>query len=204
MAEIAVNLVVDKLTPLLVSEAKLLSGVCGQIESIGDDLKLMREYLRDADAKAEMEGENSRQKGKEWVIQMRQLSIRIQDVIDLYLYNCRREMLKSCIRRHEIASEIGEIKESINRLKEAAQLYGYSNAASAPESSGNWSSQERHYLRLRANFAEEEELVGIEHAKKEIKNWLSQGGGARTVIAVVGEGGLVSLSPFSANFSAFP
>ncbi|MED6111679.1 hypothetical protein PIB30_054548 [Stylosanthes scabra] len=219
MAEIAVNLVVDKLIPLLVSEAKLLSGVRGQIESISDDLKLMRAYLRDLDAKAEMEAESSHQNRKEWVNQMRQLSIHIQDVIDLYLYkvatkddddddqNRRRrrgrrnaivgvlcricDLLKSCVPRHEIASEIGEIRESINRLTKAAQLYGYSNAAvAAPESSRGWGSQERHYLRLRANFAEEEELVGIEHAKKEIKNWLSQGGGARTVIAVVGEGGL--------------
>ncbi|XLR28772.1 hypothetical protein S83_056672 [Arachis hypogaea] len=83
MAEIAVNLVVDKLIPLLKSEAKLLSGARGQIESISDDLRLMRAYLRDVDAKAEMEADNSDQSRKEWVAQIRQVSIRIQDVIDL-------------------------------------------------------------------------------------------------------------------------
>ncbi|KAL4372218.1 hypothetical protein S245_021736 [Arachis hypogaea] len=214
MAEIAVNLVVDKLIPLLKSEAKLLSGVRGQIESISNDLRLMRAYLRDVDAKAEMEAQNSDQSRKEWVAQIRQVSIRIQDVIDLYLYkvannddddhhNRRRgrrnavagvlckicDLLKSCVGRHEIASEIGEIRESINRLKEARQLYGDSNAA-AESSGGRSSSPQRHYLRLQANFAEEEELVGIEHAKKELTNWLSEGAAGRTVIAVVGEGGL--------------
>ncbi|RYR05826.1 hypothetical protein Ahy_B06g085647 [Arachis hypogaea] len=199
MAEIAVNLVVDKLIPLLKNEAKLLSGVRGQIESISNDLRLMRAYLRDVDAKAE----NSDQSRKEWVAQMRQVSIHIQDVIDLYLYNRRRgrrnavagvlckicDLLKSCVARHEIASEIGEIRESINRLKDARQLYGGDSNAAA-ESSGGRTSPQRHYLRLRANFAEEEELVGIEHAKKELNNWLSEGAAARTVIAVVGEGGL--------------
>ncbi|QHN87892.1 Disease resistance protein [Arachis hypogaea] len=206
MAEIAVNLVVDKLIPLLKSEAKLLSGVRGQIESISKELRLMRAYLRDVDTKAEMEAQNSDQSRKEWVAQIRQVSIRIQDVIDLYLYKVankprrgRRnavagvlckicDLLKSYVPRHEIASEIGEIRESINRLKEAGQLYGHSEAAA--ESSGGRSSPQRHYLRLRANFAEEEELVGIEHAKKELNNWLSEGGAGRTVIAVVGEGGL--------------
>ncbi|XLU21272.1 hypothetical protein S245_057338, partial [Arachis hypogaea] len=206
MAEIAVNLVVDKLIPLLKSEAKLLSGVRGQIESISKELRLMRAYLRDVDTKAEMEAQNSDQSRKEWVAQIRQVSIRIQDVIDLYLYKVankprrgRRnavagvlckicDLLKSYVPRHEIASEIGEIRESINRLKEAGQLYGHSEAAA--ESSGGRSSPQRHYLRLRANFAEEEELVGIEHAKKELTNWLSKGAAGRTVIAVVGEGGL--------------
>ncbi|XP_057720699.1 disease resistance protein RPP13-like isoform X2 [Arachis stenosperma] len=155
-----------------------------------------------------------RQSRKEWVAQIRQVSIRIQDVIDLYLYkvannddddhhNPRRgrrnavagvlckicDLLKNCVPRHEIASEISEIRESINRLKEARQLYGDSNAG-AESSGGRSSSPQRHYLGLRANFAEEEELVGIEHAKKELNNWLSEGAAARTVIAVVGEGGL--------------
>ncbi|XP_072076880.1 disease resistance protein RPM1-like [Arachis hypogaea] len=193
MAEIAVNLVVDKLIPLLKSEAKLLSGARGQIESISDDLRLMRAYLRDVDAKAEMEADNSDQSRKEWVANNddddhhNPRRGRRNAVAGVLCKIC--DLLKSCVPRHEIASEIGEIRESINRLKEARQLYGDSNAA-AESSGGRSSSPQRHYLRLQANFAEEEELVGIEHAKKELTNWLSEGAAGRTVIAVVGEGGL--------------
>ncbi|QHN87959.1 Disease resistance protein [Arachis hypogaea] len=194
MAEIAVNLVVDKLIPLLKSEAKLLSGARGQIESISDDLRLMRAYLRDVDAKAEMEADNSDQSRKEWVANNddddhhNPRRGRRNAVAGVLCKIC--DLLKSCVPRHEIASEIGEIRESINRLKEARQLYGGDSNAGAESSGGRSSSPQRHYLRLRANFAEEEELVGIEHAKKELTNWLSKGAAGRTVIAVVGEGGL--------------
>ena len=134
MAEIAVNLVVDKLIPLLRDEGKLLAGVRGQINSIRDTLLQIQAYLRDADAKAEM-AETS-EAAKEWVKQLRQVSIRIQDVIDQYLYkvantkNKRPQMcgavvgvlckicdlLRTVVRRHEISSQIGEIKESIKEL----------------------------------------------------------------------------------------
>ena len=212
MAEIAVNLVADKLIPLLKDEVKLLAGVRGQIESIRDTLLRIKAYLRDADAKAEM-AETS-ETAKEWVKQLRQVSFRIQDVIDQYLYKvaniknkrpqrCRAvvgvlckicDLPRTVVPRHQISSQIGEIKESIKDLYQATDTFGFN--ASAPQSSNHIKSNSQlHHLRLRSNFTDDDQLVGVEHTKQVLNSWLI-GEGNRTVISVVGEGGLGNVITF--------
>ena len=68
MAEIAVNLLIDKLIPLLRDEVNLLRDVRSQVRSAIEQLQLIRAYLKDADAKAEAEKSNNLL--KEWVTQM--------------------------------------------------------------------------------------------------------------------------------------
>ena len=55
MAEIAVNIVIDKLLPLLDQEARLLGGVHTQVEDIKTELLYIQAFLKDADAKGEKE-----------------------------------------------------------------------------------------------------------------------------------------------------
>ena len=55
MAEIAVNIVIDKLLPLLDEEARLLGGVHTQVEDIKTELLYIQAFLKDADAKGEKE-----------------------------------------------------------------------------------------------------------------------------------------------------
>ena len=47
-----------------------------------------------------------------------------------------------------------------------------------------------HDLRMGAHFAKDDELVGIEETKNLLTHWLLNGESRRTVISVVGEGGL--------------
>ena len=206
------NLVVDKLIPLLRDEVKLLAGVRGQISSINDTLKLMRAYLRDADAKAEM-AEPSHLT-KEWVTQMRQLSFRIEDVIDQFLYkvanieNQRPErcmavvgvlckicdLLRTVGPRHEISSQIGKIREEIQGLCEEREKFGIN---ASPESSNRGESiSQVPYLRRRADYIDDDDvLVGVEQTKQLLNDWLLEEG-KRTVISVVGEGGLGNILTF--------
>ncbi|XP_027337820.1 disease resistance protein RPM1-like [Abrus precatorius] len=198
MAEIAVNLVIDKLIPLLRDEVNLLRGVPSKLESVKGQLQMIRAYVKDADAKAEMGKTNH--SVKEWIMQMRQVSYRIEDVIDEYLLqvhnklqdNCGVasvmckicDMLRSVMSSHKIASEIDEIRESIERLSREKETYGFN--PSALESRSDIATL--HYLRQGALFIEDDQLVGIDHIKQVLSSWLSEKG-SRTVISVVGEGG---------------
>ncbi|XP_027337457.1 disease resistance protein RPM1-like [Abrus precatorius] len=198
MAEIAVNLVIDKLIPLLGDEVNLLRGVPNQLESVKGQLQMIRAYLKDADAKAEMGKTNL--SVKEWIMQMRQVSYRIEDVIDEYLLqvhnklqdNCGVasvvckicDLLRSVMSRHKIASQIDEIRESIERLSREKETFGFNPSALEPRSDITT----LHYLRQGALFVEDDQLVGIDHIKQVLSSWLSEKG-SRTVISVVGEGG---------------
>ncbi|XP_027337822.1 disease resistance protein RPM1-like [Abrus precatorius] len=198
MAEIAVNLVIDKLIPLLRDEVNLQRGVPNKLESAKDQLQMIRAYLKDADAKAEMGKTNH--SVKEWIMQMRQVSYRIEDVIDEYLLQLHNklqdtcgvasvickicDLLKSVMSRHKIASQIDEIRDSIERLSREKETYGFNPSALEPRSD----IATVHYLRQGALFIEDDQLVGIDHIKQVLSSWLSEQD-SRTVISVVGEGG---------------
>ncbi|KAJ1390362.1 Virus X resistance protein-like, coiled-coil domain [Sesbania bispinosa] len=83
MAEIAVNLVINKLMLLLKDGVYLVRDVRIQLMLVKDQLRLIQAYLRDADAKAEMEKTSNLM--KEWVAQIREVSYCIEDVFDEYL-----------------------------------------------------------------------------------------------------------------------
>ena len=202
MAEIAVNLLIDKLIPLLRDEVNLLRDVRSQVRSAIEQLQLIRAYLKDADAKAEAEKSNNLL--KEWVTQMRQVSFRLEDVTDKYLLKMAKHpqrsgaigilcqicgLLRTVKPWHEISSQIGEITESIERLNKARETYGFNPSAPESSSVGGAEISTRHYLRLGAHFIEDDQLVGVEHIKQVLTGWLLEGETSRTVISVVGEGG---------------
>ncbi|GFZ02945.1 hypothetical protein Acr_15g0015530 [Actinidia rufa] len=83
MAETAVNLVIDRLVPLLEEEAKLLRGVHREANSIIAELQVIKPFLRTADERADR-GELD-EGVKTWVKQVRQVSHQIEDVIDEYM-----------------------------------------------------------------------------------------------------------------------
>ncbi|XP_027337459.1 disease resistance protein RPM1-like [Abrus precatorius] len=200
MAEIAVNLVTDKLIPLLENEVNLANDVCSQLVLVKVQLRLIRAYLKDADSKAEIVKTGN--VVKEWVTQMREVSFHIEDVIDEYLYLednmlqgkdlygvvgmivCKiYDFLRSVIAHHGISAQLGEIEKKLEELNKAKEAYGLSSSAS--ESSGDTT---LHYLRQGALFVEDDQLVGVEPTKQVLTNWLLENG-SRTVISVVGDGG---------------
>ncbi|XP_028789162.1 disease resistance protein RPM1-like [Neltuma alba] len=207
MAETAVNLLIDKLIALTRKEAGLLKGVEKQIEQIKDELELIRAYIKDADHKADI-AETSNYLVKEWVRQMREVAYRMQDVMDEYLFKVemRRQerrrglvgvarrichLLRSIIPRHEIASEIMDIRESMAKLNEKRQFFGFYSSLPQPSNRvAENSSSSRRYLRLAARFMDDSHLVGFDHTRKLLSHWLSDKDSRRTVISVVGEGGL--------------
>ncbi len=83
MAESAVSLVIENLAPLLVQEARLLKGIHNKVASIKGELEIIQSFLKDADARAEIEHISNVE--KTWVKQVREAAYHIEDVIDNYI-----------------------------------------------------------------------------------------------------------------------
>ncbi|KAG6775101.1 hypothetical protein POTOM_018527 [Populus tomentosa] len=203
MAESAVSLVVDKLLPLLKQEVKLLKGVHDELAGVKEELEAIRAFLKDADSKAEKEGIGDGV--KVLVKQIREEAYRIEDVIDDYVlhvarrpdYRCHllcriASLIKTCISRHEIASEIKDIKSALLDIKNRRQTFQFisSNQGASSSNSNAGRGLMDHHRRLSPLFIEEAELVGIESRRDELIRYLLSGDSQRKVIAVVGMGGV--------------
>lgn len=202
MAESAVSLVVDKLLPLLTQEVKLLKGVHDELVGVKDELEVIRAFLKDADSKAEKEGIG--EGVKVLVNQIREEAHHIEDVIDDYMLHVARHpdhrhgllrrivsLIKTFSSRHEIASEIKDIKSSLLDIKNRSQTFHFiSSNQGASSSNSNAGRGLMDLPRLSSLFIEEAELVGIESPRDELISYLLSGVSQRTVIAVVGMGGV--------------
>ncbi|GMP78447.1 hypothetical protein CsSME_00034369 [Camellia sinensis var. sinensis] len=198
MAERAVFSVIQYLGPLLASEVELLRGVRKEMVSIKAELERIHSFLKDAESRAETGDEGV----KIWVKQVRQVAYWIQDVINEHillvlpkqpgLFGSLHKVTRTITKlkpRHEIASQIQDIKTTIREIKEGADRYGFStNTLSEHRSSMDnmWRDP-----RLASLFIGDDEVVGIESPKYELINRLvDQNQSQRAVISVVGMGGI--------------
>ncbi|XP_048322786.2 disease resistance protein RPM1-like [Ziziphus jujuba] len=207
MAETAVGFVVEYLTPLLIEEAKLLRNVRSEILDIRDELQSIKCFLKDADMKAETEDDSVRDGVKEWVKQITKVSFRIEDVIDEYIFHlathrhrggfigslCRfGHCLIKLTPRHQIASQIQDIKVKVRQIKERRERYGFDPSIIQQDGSTTTTSAAASWYdpRKEALYLEEAEVVGIDSPRDELIGWLlDKRQTHRTAISVVGMGG---------------
>ncbi|CAL5414042.1 unnamed protein product [Camellia sinensis] len=204
MAERAVISVIQYLGPFLAGEVELLKGVHKEIISIKAELERIHSFLEDAEARAE-----TGDKGvKIWVKQVRQVAYRIQDVINEHillvlpkqpgLFSSLRKVTRTITKlkpRHEMASQIQDIKTTIREIKEGADRYGFSTSTLSEHSSTSTSGITNDNMwrdpRLASLFIGDDEVVGIESPKYElISRLVDQNQSQRAVISVVGMGGI--------------
>ncbi|GMP78423.1 hypothetical protein CsSME_00034347 [Camellia sinensis var. sinensis] len=200
MAERAVISVIQYLGRLLAGEVELLRGVRKEMVSIKAELERIHSFLKDAESKAETGDEGV----KIWVKQVRQVAYRIQDVIDEHilvvlpkqpgLFGSLHKVTRTITKlkpRHEIASQIQDIKTTIREIKEGADRYGFSTSTSSEHSSSNSKDNMWRDPRLASLFIGDDEVVGIESPKYELMSRLvDQNQSQRAVISVVGMGGI--------------
>ncbi|GMP93659.1 hypothetical protein CsSME_00043393 [Camellia sinensis var. sinensis] len=199
MEERAVSSVFQYLAPLLTGEVELLKGVRKEIVSIKAELERIHSFLKDAKSRAETGDEGV----KIWVKQVRQVAYRIQDVIDEHillvlpkqpgLFSSLHKVTQTITKlkpRHEIASQIQDIKTTIREIKEGADRYAFSTSTSSEHSSTSKDKMWRD-PRLASLFIGDDEVVGIESPKYElISRLVDQNQSQRAVISVVGMGGI--------------
>ena len=208
MAETAVTSALREVFQLLKEETNLLRGVHKDFSDIKDELESIQVFLKDADRRAADEAD-SNEGIRTWVKHMREVSFRIEDVIDEYLqlihtdnppgrgsvFNKITSLIKTLFPRHKIASEIQEIKLSIRGIKERSERYNFQildkqGSSSKSNNSGETENGRWRDPRLSSLFIEEKEIVGFEGPREELYGWLLEGAAERTVISVVGMGGL--------------
>nr|XP_048325513.1 disease resistance protein RPM1-like [Ziziphus jujuba var. spinosa] len=205
MAETAVCFLINKLLQLsLTKEVKLIRGIQKELADIREELESICSFLKDADAKAALIREDMDDGIKTWLKQVRKSAYHIEDVIDIYMLRvCQPRLqhhgyigflqkvafLVTKIKpRHEIASKIRSIKLSIIEIKARSERYGFNSYERGPSNYGKdftW-----HNPRAAALFIEEDEVVGIESARDELIGWLVEKATKRSVVSVVGMGGL--------------
>ncbi|GAU16413.1 hypothetical protein TSUD_117620 [Trifolium subterraneum] len=208
MAESAVLSALGEVFQFLKEETNLLRGLHKDFSDIKDELESIQVFLKDADRRAADEADTN-DGIRTWVKHIREVSFRIEDLIDEYLQLIHRpnppgcgsivckipSLIKTLIPRHQIASEIQDIKLSIRGIKERSQRYNFQISHEQGSSSSRNNTEEIENgrwrdPRLSSLFLEETEIVGFEGPREELFGWLLEGAAERTVISVVGMGGL--------------
>jgi len=197
MADAAVSFALNQVFLILQEETNLLNGIQKEFSDIRDELESIQAFLKDADRKAADEA-STNDGIRTWVKQVRQASFRVEDVIDEYLrvihqvpcHGCGASvcnitnLIRTSLSRHQIASEIQDIKLSLSLIKERSERYKFQVSQEKPSSSG-WNDPRKGSL-----FVEETEIVGFERPRDELLWWLLEGTKESTLISVVGMGGL--------------
>ncbi|MCI31995.1 NBS-containing resistance-like protein, partial [Trifolium medium] len=99
--------------------------------------------------------------------------------------------LKTMIPRRQIGYEIQDIKSSVRGIKERSERYGFQRSFEQGSSNSRGSRNAKwHDPRLAALYIEETEVVGFEVPRKRLIDWMVKGREERTVVSVVGMGGL--------------
>ena len=201
MAETFLSPVIEKLVDLLHEEVKSLKGVDEDVRSLRAELEVIEPLLKDAEAK--LEKEDMYDAVKVWLKQIREEASRIEDVIDKYRYHLRQRrsrsgftgslrkawyFIKALKPRHEIASEILSIKQSLSEIK--GRGHGYGLRPLDQGSSSRTTDLQTIDPRLQSLFLEKDELVGIESVSTDLVAKLVEGASTRLIISLVGDGGI--------------
>uniref|UniRef100_A0A7N2M6J8 Uncharacterized protein n=2 Tax=Quercus lobata TaxID=97700 RepID=A0A7N2M6J8_QUELO len=203
MSEIAVSLVIENLVPLLFQEVRLLKGVHDKVASIKGELEIIQSFLKDADVRVEQE--NMSNVEKTWVKQIREEAYHIEDIIDEYILHIEKgplgprqhfhflrkffQFIKKLKAKHVIASKIQDININLKEKRELAVNYRF-NTIEQGGLSNNTRNVTWYDPRVASLFIEEDEVVGIESHRDKLINWLVEGPSNRTMISVVGIGGV--------------
>ncbi|KAL5542536.1 hypothetical protein UlMin_010246 [Ulmus minor] len=140
-----------------------------------------------------------------WVKHVREDANHIEEIIDEYLYfvkekhhrqsGCISCFHKSCgfvkelKQRHDIASKIKNVKNSLHEIKDRGQGYGL-RPLEQGESSTTTNVEAHIDPRLGSLFIEKDDIVGLENESVALIRKLVEGSSARSVISLVGQGGI--------------
>ncbi|KAG1342571.1 disease resistance protein RPM1 [Cocos nucifera] len=190
MADIAMNLLLQKVATMLSEEADLLGGLRAEVEDIEHELIGMQNFLTTGEVSIV----------KNCVDEVRELAYDTEDCIDSFRLHIAAESrpkkedrcirfldeaphyLKTLLRRHQIAKEIRKIKAKAERLHEIRSRYQPQLGSSIRQAS----LQRRNDGRSAVPCVDEDQLVGMEERRNKLKGLLCEGDRQLTVISVVG------------------
>ncbi|KAL1323125.1 hypothetical protein HN51_068167 [Arachis hypogaea] len=189
MADSAVSFLLQKLSQILVDEAKLIAGVENKIRYLTNEFKFIDIFLKSS------EGKRSSKIVEEVVKQIRDVAYEVEDLMDIYVANAAthrsRNMLSKllcCISHvmmlHEVDSEIERIKATINSIYQNKDRY------SIGEGEFKCRDDNEELIRRRRRDVEEEEVVGLLDDSSFVLKQLMETGSCCSVVSITGMGGL--------------
>ncbi|KAK7309315.1 hypothetical protein RJT34_05938 [Clitoria ternatea] len=191
MAEVAVTTVVTKLTELLVEQAKStvsqLAGVREKVETLKNELGWMQSFLRDADAKAEQEGN---ERVRLWVSEIRDVAFQAEELIETYVYETTMETTFDKVFRplhlFKTQTRIDKILSKIKNISQRRHTYGVETT----RDDTNSSSERLRSWRQPWPCSEEEYVIELQDDIGLLRTQLLDVESTPHVVSIVGMGGL--------------
>ncbi|XXG72449.1 hypothetical protein AAC387_Pa07g1543 [Persea americana] len=196
MADGAVRFLLQTIGSLLAKEAFMLGSLRRDLEYIKSKLEIIQSFLKDSDSSKE----SSNSQKRTWRRQLNDVAYDIEDLIDEFIYHMDKHqhrgrfmgflhnavsLPRSIFVNHGIATRLHEIKAKLLDISESAKLLPHEESSSSHDADKSWP-----YYAESSHFAVEEELVGIDENKDELIGWLKDKEPQRSVVSVVGMGGL--------------
>ncbi|KAL8111351.1 putative disease resistance protein At1g50180 [Apium graveolens] len=197
MAGEVVSFAAKRLEELLVSEAILLYEVKDKIMEIQRELKRMDCFLEEAEKK-----QNPDKRVQNWVAEFRELAFKAEDVIENYALEVEAKtqksglknkllrcacILREALSRHNIATDINDLKAEITNLSASLPSYGITAGLEGGETSTSQVNQNR---RIFYSHDVEKDFVGMEKEIKQLISHLKKEDKGCEVISICGMGGL--------------
>ncbi|KAE9450864.1 hypothetical protein C3L33_17236, partial [Rhododendron williamsianum] len=190
MADAAVEFLLLNLKQLLVYNADLISGVKEQVESLYNELSMLKAFLKDS-----TENRSEYEIVKELVRQIRVVVYEAEDVIDTFVVHTSLQKARSGFSKvihgidypgklRIVAKEIGSIRKRVDDLYRK-QSFGFGVIQQqAGEKSSRGSPDKK------APVVEEENVVGFDQEAEILVARLNGGKEEMEVVSVIGMGGL--------------
>ncbi|GAA0146825.1 antimicrobial response protein [Lithospermum erythrorhizon] len=194
MADGAVSFLLEKLTTILVQNASLLGNCQEDIEEIKLELESMRSFLKDADQR-----QGKSELVETWVKQVREVAYQVENIVDEFMYfkdagkhsrgiRYLVEFPGNVISRHRIASKLSRIKLKVHEVSERSKRYAFD--AKVEENRSKVVPADWWHHHGESSIFDEEELVGMDENKEKLFFWLTEDEPRRTIVSIVGMGGL--------------
>ncbi|XP_071912245.1 putative disease resistance protein At1g50180 [Coffea arabica] len=177
MTEAAVNFAVETIRNLI-EETKFLHVVSDQVAQLQDEIKQMRSFFKDADAR-----QHDEETVKEWISQARDLAYEVDDLFESYAFKIAGRMRKG-IRGTQT------LKTKISHLTKRLRDYGI---RVMERQEGASSSHQQ--LRRTYSHVVDDDFVGLEGDVEMLVKHLVRGSGHEidkcfSVVSICGMGGL--------------
>ncbi|GMJ03679.1 RESISTANCE TO PSEUDOMONAS SYRINGAE 3, RESISTANCE TO P. SYRINGAE PV MACULICOLA 1 [Hibiscus trionum] len=200
--------ITGKLISVLENEASLLAKLGAEIDEIKLELKAIRAFLEDADTR--LGAVPFSETDKQWVASVRDIAYEVEDVVDEFMYHFHKQQQwrgkpsrfflklihfpKDLLVKHQVAVKLKGIDKRIKSIADRNQRYPVSLSESRKSDKqiggeyhrNNWVKN----LSESTLFFKDDDLVGIDKAQSVLLGWLMDQELQRTVISVLGMGGL--------------
>ncbi|AES70528.2 putative P-loop containing nucleoside triphosphate hydrolase, leucine-rich repeat domain, L [Medicago truncatula] len=198
----------DHLLPILKEAFNMIKGVPKEIAELKDELERIEKFINNADRMADAEEDvETSQKIKAMIKQLIEASFHIEDVIDDYIFleehqssdlGCAAglDLIKTKILRLQIAVKIQNINSRIREIKQdsSEKDHGFQIRSSSDKPSSSSPTSENasllHNLQDASIYMDEADIVGFEEPRDKLIDLLVEGREDRTVVSIVGMGGL--------------